>query len=521
MENLDEKKKVKSFYLFLLITAIPVVGVAVIFLSAYFHIQGEIKFASHELKGLKVVEQIDKTIFSIQKIRGLVCVKEPNSDSLERIESLKKEINSNLAQLKVVLIFMDNNTASHITFKDELIEFVVFVENSSLELLNFKQITQIVSKFMSFSNRAAYEDMLVLEPDLNSFVLVNNVVFLLPELIEYNGHIRAVASNMKEGSFTIEQKQHMVVELEKIQENLSKLDYNMGLLKKISQNSHFEATYEKMLQVQKKIIEFTQTQLLKEDTSAVEPNGIYVKITQSIDFIIDLHSANLNILRSKIENKLEDDTRISIHILLGAIGFILFIIFVNRVFYLKTKKYIEKIEELTITDAMTGLYNRRYFDKVFEDSLRVQQRTNQLLVFIMLDIDFFKQYNDTYGHQAGDEAIKCVSKQLKLSLKRAGDMAFRLGGEEFGILCVGINEAEVLTFANGIKTNIENEQIKHKHSKVSGYLTISMGVIIVKAGYIESASHMYKCADKALYAAKENGRNRVSLYDAEAFCGIE
>lgn len=153
MENLNEKKRVKSFYFFLLITAIPVVSVVVIFLSAYFHIQGDIKFASHELKGLKAVEQINKTIFSIQKIRGLVCVEESSSDSSERIESLKKEISSNLALLKIILVFMDNNTASHITFKDELIEFVVFVENSSLELLNFEQLSGIVSKFMLFSNR--------------------------------------------------------------------------------------------------------------------------------------------------------------------------------------------------------------------------------------------------------------------------------------------------------------------------------------------------------------------------------
>lgn len=234
-----------------------------------------------------------------------------------------------------------------------------------------------------------------------------------------------------------------------------------------------------------------------------------------------MHSANLNTLRSKIEDRVEEGTRISIYILLGAVGLILFITAVNRVFYLKNREFIEKIEELTITDAMTGLYNRRYFDKVFEDSLRVQQRTNQLLVFIMLDIDFFKQYNDTYGHQAGDKAIKAVAKHLKLALKRASDMAFRLGGEEFGILCVGMNEAEVLTFANSIRTNIENEQIKHKHSKVSRYLTISMGAIIVKAGIIESVNHMYKCADKALYKAKENGRNQIAFYNAEAFCGIE
>lgn len=277
----------------------------------------------------------------------------------------------------------------------------------------------------------------------------------------------------------------------------------------------------KCFRLRKKIIEFTQTQLLIDGSVVIESNGIYLKITENIGYIIDLHSANLNILRSKIENKLEVGTRISIYILMGAIGLILFIIIVNMVFYLKNREFIEKIEELTITYAMTGLHNRRYFDKVFEDSLRVQQRTNQLLVFIMLDIDFFKQYNDTYGHQSGDEAIKSVAKHLKLALKRASDMAFRLGGEEFGILCVGMNEAEVLTFANGIRTNIENEQIEHKHSKVSNYLTISMGVVIVKAGHIESVSDMYKCADKALYEAKEGGRNRVLIYDAEAFCGIE
>lgn len=521
MENLDENKKVKSFYFFLLITAIPVVGLAIIFLSAYLHIQGEKKLTSHELKGLKAVEQINKTVFSIQKMRDLVCVREPNIDSLDRVESLNKEISSNLAQLKAVLVSMKNDAAPPITSRDELIEFVVFVENSSFELLTFEQITQMVSKFMSFSNRIAYEDMLVLEPALDSFALVNNVVFLLPELIEYNGHIRAIASNIKEGSFTIEQKQHMAIELEKIQENLSKLDYNMGLLKNIFQNRHLEAGYEEMLQAQKKIVEFVNMQFLEEGTSVIEPNGIYLNITECIDCIIDLHGANLNILRSNKEYKLGNGTRTSIYILMGAIGLILFIIIINMVFYLKNREYIEKIEELTITDAMTGLYNRRYFDKVFEDSLRVQQRTNQLLVFIMLDIDFFKQYNDAYGHQAGDEAIKSVARHLKLSLKRASDKAFRLGGEEFGVLCVGMNEAEVVTFANNIRTNIENEQIEHNHSKVSRYLTISMGVIIVKTGLIMSVSHMYKCADRALYEAKENGRNRVTLYDAEAFCGIE
>lgn len=518
MENLNKKKKVKNFYFFLLITAIPVVGVTIIFLSVYFHMQDDIRSVSHELKALKVVEQINKTLFSIQKIRGLVCVEEPNGDSLERIESLKKEISGNLTMLKKILVLVDDNIAH--SLKDELLKFVAFVENTSLELLDFEETTEIVSRFMLFSNSIAYEDMLLIEPDLAIYTLMNNVVFLLPELIEYNGHIRAASSSAKDGSYTIEQKQYMTVELEKIQENLKKLNYNIGLLKKIYKDGRFEAGYEKMHQAQKNIIEFVNARLLEEDASAIEPDGMHLKMTENIDHIIDLYHTSLNLFRSELEEKQEENAKYSTYVLAGGICLILFIIFVNRVFYLKNREFIEKIEELTITDGMTGLYNRRYFDKVFEENLRVQQRTKQLLVFIMLDIDFFKQYNDTYGHQAGDEAIKAVAKHLKLSLKRASDMAFRLGGEEFGILCVGMNEADVLTFANSIRTNIENEKIEHKNSKVSNYLTISMGVIIVKAGNIESVSHMYKCADRALYEAKEGGRNRVALHDAEVFCGI-
>jgi diguanylate cyclase (GGDEF)-like protein len=371
---------------------------------------------------------------------------------------------------------------------------------------------------MLFSNSIAYEDMLLIEPNLQLFTLMNNVVFLLPELIEYNGHIRATLLSTKDTPFGMQRRQHGEIELEKIQENLKKLNYNMGLLKKIYKENSLDAAYEKMLQAQKKIIEFVNTQLLEEDASAIEPNGAYLNITECIGYIIDLHSANLNILKSNIEDKLEESSKNSIYVLMGCVSLILFIFAINMLFYIRNKAFIEKIEELTITDGMSGLYNRRYFDKVFEDSLRVQQRTKQLLVFIMLDIDFFKQYNDTYGHQSGDEAIKSVAKQLQLSLKRAGDMAFRLGGEEFGILCVGMNETDVLTFANSIRESIEKEHIEHRHSKVSNYLTISMGVIIIKAGHIESVSHVYKCADRALYEAKEGGRNRVALYDAESFC---
>ena len=166
---------------------------------------------------------------------------------------------------------------------------------------------------------------------------------------------------------------------------------------------------------------------------------------------------------------------------------------------------------------MTGLYNRRHFDEVFENNLKIQQRTKQTMVFIILDIDFFKEYNDTYGHQEGDVAIETVSNKLKSHLRRAGDMAFRLGGEEFGLLCIGMSESEAVSYANTIREAVENEKLEHKKNKASKYLTVSMGVCVIKSDVMHSTREVYKCADKALYKAKDEGRNKVVFFDTQFF----
>jgi diguanylate cyclase (GGDEF)-like protein len=97
-------------------------------------------------------------------------------------------------------------------------------------------------------------------------------------------------------------------------------------------------------------------------------------------------------------------------------------------------------------------------------------------------------------------------------------MAFRLGGEEFGILSIGMNASEALLFADNIRKKIENAKIEHRKSSISDYLTISMGLIIIEPSSINDANEVYKCADEALYRAKENGRNQVVIYDTKSFC---
>jgi len=509
---INDGKKSKSLYFFTFITLIPILAVAIMFSYAYFHIKkNEVVFTAEEIEGLHIIAHIEKVVFDIQRIRGLSGIKNPDQKCIDTIEVLKKTISNDLKGLKKELLFYQI-TAPHFLEKDESLKFIDSINYDSLENRSFEYFSQIIHDLMMFSNHISYCHKLILESDLNSYILVDNVVYLLPELIEHNAQIRAIASSMEDGTLTSGQKQHITMQLHKIKERLSKLDYN--LLHKLSGNSKIKIVYDKMLEAQNSIINFTKKELLDNEATTINPNGIFALITKNIDLIIDLYDANLDILNERLEKRLQKSEKLSIYIILSGVASVLFIISINIMFYTKNRKFINKIEELTITDPMTSLYNRRHFDEVFENTLKVQQRTKQTLIFIILDIDFFKQYNDTYGHQAGDLAIKMVAKNLKNSLKRAGDMAFRLGGEEFGILCIGMSGSEALSFANSIRENIQSEKFEHSKNSVNRYLTISMGLIVIEPDFINNVNNIYKCADEALYKAKENGRNQVVVYDS-------
>lgn len=170
----------------------------------------------------------------------------------------------------------------------------------------------------------------------------------------------------------------------------------------------------------------------------------------------------------------------------------------------------KRVEYLSITDELTQTYNRRYFNTKIEEEINRAKRNDYYLGFLMLDIDYFKFYNDSYGHQAGDIALQKIAAILKMHTSRASDFAFRLGGEEFGILFSYKDEKESLQYANLIKKEIESLKIKHKGSSVSPYVTASFGLVVKKGEDIESVHMIYKLADEALYNAKSSGRNIVS-----------
>ncbi|MCG8616607.1 MAG: diguanylate cyclase [Desulfobacterales bacterium] len=166
------------------------------------------------------------------------------------------------------------------------------------------------------------------------------------------------------------------------------------------------------------------------------------------------------------------------------------------------------VEELSVTDMLTSLYNRRYFDYVIEKEIRASHRNKTSIAFAVIDIDYFKKYNDQYGHPSGDNVLMHVAQVLKQSLKRSNDYAFRLGGEEFGII-ISINDmAQANKFFDALKDRVESLKIEHGGSDVSDYLTISVGAHTSIQGAMMNSNQMYLKADEALYRAKQQ-RNFV------------
>lgn len=176
--------------------------------------------------------------------------------------------------------------------------------------------------------------------------------------------------------------------------------------------------------------------------------------------------------------------------------------------------YQKKVEVLSVTDQLTALYNRRYFNDMFPVEIKRSIRQSTCISLLTLDVDFFKQYNDTYGHQDGDKVLQAIGTTMKNQAKRAEDLMFRLGGEEFGIIYTTNTPEDSVKIANRVKDSIEDLKIEHRRSSVSKYITISIGLACVdfskEQNHYVNEDIIYKLADDELYKSKAQGRNRVS-----------
>ncbi|KFZ37903.1 hypothetical protein HR45_08665 [Shewanella mangrovi] len=218
----------------------------------------------------------------------------------------------------------------------------------------------------------------------------------------------------------------------------------------------------------------------------------------------------------------EDDSKVEAKgFAVGAVDFITkpfhpLIVKARVMTHLTLKLQMDWMRNMALRDGLTGLFNRRRFDEALENLWRLCQREQRPLSLLMIDVDFFKRFNDNYGHIVGDDCLKQVAQALLQACKRPGDLCCRYGGEEFACLLPFTDSEGAQACADEVLRQVQQLQIPHETSDAAKVVTVSIGISSIDASAPNSPSQLLLHADEALYQSKQNGRHRASLYRAEA-----
>ena len=184
----------------------------------------------------------------------------------------------------------------------------------------------------------------------------------------------------------------------------------------------------------------------------------------------------------------------------------------RKVLERKLKLANRELKKISVLDGLTQIYNRRYFDKILPQEFNRCKRKKEHLSLMMIDIDYFKFYNDSYGHMAGDNCLKTVAQIISNSINRASDIAVRYGGEEFAVVLPNTPIDGAVTVARRIQETLMHRRIEHKSSKISQFLTVSIGIQSAIPTSDLAIDDIIQRADLALYEAKSRGRSRYHLF---------
>lgn len=183
----------------------------------------------------------------------------------------------------------------------------------------------------------------------------------------------------------------------------------------------------------------------------------------------------------------------------------------QSVLYQQLQDMNRNLEVLAMLDGLTQIPNRRYFDQYLQQEWNRAQRENQPISLVLADVDFFKAYNDTYGHQAGDACLIRIAKALRAALQRPGDLVARYGGEEFALVLPNTRVTGAVRVAEAIQTQIANLAWPHSSSLVQPQITLSLGITCLQPAANDALAAFLAQADQALYAAKQQGRDRYCI----------
>ncbi|MFP4486602.1 MAG: hypothetical protein ACLFOC_06540, partial [Campylobacterales bacterium] len=289
------KKKRYNLIQFILLALLPIVGVTIVFVSAFMYVKKNVNFTQKQLIGLNFIEQIEESIFDLQRLRGLSAIKECKCKKDE--EHISTQIRN--LQSKIITQFDTLSVALSKNNGEDIRELQAFLDGFEKDIVNadFEVISDVIDELMYFSSDLSYQFNLKLESNLKSYIMVENAVDLLPRLIEYNGQIRGKASGVANNILTKEQKEHIKVQLEKIDAFLKKVKFNNKMISSNEMYPDIHNSYNKMIIAQNEIISTVNKEFLDVDTIYSSGKKIYDVITENMEYIIDLQRVNFNVLQ--------------------------------------------------------------------------------------------------------------------------------------------------------------------------------------------------------------------------------
>lgn len=249
-------------------------------------------------------------------------------------------------------------------------------------------------------------------------------------------------------------------------------------------------------------------------------SNILTIVTDNINLNIQnankIYAENSIKLKTLLEKRIETTDRIQNFCIFL---FVLGLIFIGYSYFKynqknnQLKNTIKEYEKVSLIDKLTSLYNRGHFDDVISRKLKSAKRDQHSVVFIVVDIDNFKKYNDIYGYKKGDTVLQVIAKVLKATLQRGSDYIFRLGDEEFGLLLTDMEFKKAVEFTAIIKHKIEEVNIEYiNHKENTSHITVSMGFVFIEPGMDFEEIEIYNGAYKALETCKNKGKNTISVY---------
>jgi len=339
--------------------------------------------------------------------------------------------------------------------------------------------------------------------------MVDLLVNQLPQLIEFIGRARGVGSGLLASEVITDEERIL------FKENLTAINIGMD---NITNAINIKMTVAPQLRnILKPIMEQADkeaSRFVKDSSSLTTNSSIKLKTehyfydgTKVITVFQDVYRKIGHLLTTHLEQRLKFQQKLRLYTIVGtSLAAVLILYFIGS-FYQADRAAFKKIEQLSVTDSLTQLYNRRYLYRIFPKELQRARRDKKSFAYGILDIDHFKRYNDTYGHPEGDFVLKRVADALNDALRRADDFAFRIGGEEFCFFVTGMNKDEIGYMLEQIQARIAALEIEHKGNEVSPFLTVSIGLAYLDEVESAAIDEIIKRGDEALYKSKDMGRN--------------